>query len=154
MRHIADSLQWRNIDNEFKEFGNEVRNIRFGLSSDGINPFGNMSSRHSTWPVLLCIYNLPQWLCMKMKFNHDVMVKEPKSCMLFSRYTEDKKPRARGMVYPIGDGTIHAGPLLPYYMKVSIDSFVPAFGGTKLPVPSKADDTNHLKQKPSVDWHV
>ncbi|KAD3338451.1 hypothetical protein E3N88_33972 [Mikania micrantha] len=27
-----------------------------------------MSSRHSTWPVLLCIYNLPPWLCMKRKY--------------------------------------------------------------------------------------
>ncbi|GJY09927.1 hypothetical protein Tco_0378112 [Tanacetum coccineum] len=45
MRHLADSLQWRNIDNEFKEFGDEIRNIRFGLSSDGINPFGNISPK-------------------------------------------------------------------------------------------------------------
>ncbi|XP_022002359.1 uncharacterized protein LOC110899776 [Helianthus annuus] len=68
LRHVADSPQWRNIDNMFPEFGNETRNIRFGLSSDGFNPFGNMSSRHSTWPVLLCIYNLPPWLCMKRKY--------------------------------------------------------------------------------------
>ncbi|KAI3679500.1 hypothetical protein L2E82_51279 [Cichorium intybus] len=68
MRHVADSPQWENIDSEFTEFGCEIRNIRFGLSSDGINPFGNMSSRHSTWPVLLCIYNLPPWLCMKRKY--------------------------------------------------------------------------------------
>ncbi|PWA38281.1 ulp1 protease family, C-terminal catalytic domain-containing protein [Artemisia annua] len=66
---------------------------------------------------------------------------EPKSCMLFSPYTEDTTPIARGMVYPIGDGTIHGGQLIPYYMKVSIDSFIPAFGYTKLPVLSKADDT-------------
>ena len=26
------------------------------------------SSGHSTWPVTLCIYNLPPWLCMKRKF--------------------------------------------------------------------------------------
>ncbi|XP_023756442.3 uncharacterized protein LOC111904991 [Lactuca sativa] len=68
MRHVADSPQWRNIDSNFEEFGKEIRNIRFGLSSDGINPFGSMSSRHSTWPVLLCIYNLPPWLCMKRKY--------------------------------------------------------------------------------------
>ncbi|KAL4561270.1 hypothetical protein LXL04_033434 [Taraxacum kok-saghyz] len=68
IRHVADSPQWRNIDYEFKEFGDEIRNIRFGLSSDGINPFGNMSTQHSTWPVLLCIYNLPPWLCMKRKY--------------------------------------------------------------------------------------
>ncbi|GKA58505.1 uncharacterized protein Tco_0757693 [Tanacetum coccineum] len=68
MRHVADSLQWRNIDNSFEEFGGDIRNIRLGLSSDGFNPFGNMSSCHSTWPVLLCNYNLPPWLCMKRKY--------------------------------------------------------------------------------------
>jgi hypothetical protein len=68
LRHVADSPQWRHIDNMYPEFAKEIRNIRFGLSSDGINPFGNMSSRHSTWPVLLCIYNLPPWLCMKRKY--------------------------------------------------------------------------------------
>ncbi|XP_071708293.1 uncharacterized protein [Rutidosis leptorrhynchoides] len=68
IRHVADSLQWRNIDNDFEEFGDEIRNIRFGLSLDGFNPFGDLSSRYSTWPVLLCIYNLPSWLCMKRKY--------------------------------------------------------------------------------------
>ncbi|GJY53588.1 uncharacterized protein Tco_0445252 [Tanacetum coccineum] len=67
IRHVAHSPQWRNIDN-IENFGEEIRNIRFGLSSDEINPFGNMSSRHNTWPVLLCIYNLPPWLCMKRKY--------------------------------------------------------------------------------------
>ena len=67
--------------------------------------------------------------------------------MLFSPYTEDMTPIARGMVYPVGDGTIHGEQLIPYYMKVSIDTFVPAFGDTKLPVLSKADDTiTMLKQ--------
>ncbi|XP_022032165.1 uncharacterized protein LOC110933243 [Helianthus annuus] len=68
LRHVADSPQWRNIDNMYPEFGEENRNIRFGFSSDGINPFGNMSSLRSTWPVLLCIYNLPPWLAMKRKY--------------------------------------------------------------------------------------
>nr|GFA14624.1 hypothetical protein [Tanacetum cinerariifolium] len=68
MRHVADSPQWKNIDRDFKKFGSEIRNIRFGLCSDGINPFKILSSRHSTWPVLLSIYNLPPWLCMKRKY--------------------------------------------------------------------------------------
>ncbi|KAL4573860.1 hypothetical protein LXL04_020680 [Taraxacum kok-saghyz] len=68
IRHVADSPQWRNIDSKFQEFGAEIRNIRFGLSSDGFNPFGSLSSRHSTWPVLMCIYNLPPWLCMKRRY--------------------------------------------------------------------------------------
>ena len=68
LRHPADSAQWRNFDRSFEEFGAEPRNIRLGLSTDGMNPFGNMSSRHSTWPVNLCMYNLPPWLCMKRKY--------------------------------------------------------------------------------------
>ena len=29
--------------------------MRFGLSTDGMNPFGEMSSGHSTWPVTMHI---------------------------------------------------------------------------------------------------
>ena len=39
-----------------------------GLSSDRMNPFGNLSTNHSSWPILLMIYNLPPWLCMKQKY--------------------------------------------------------------------------------------
>jgi hypothetical protein len=56
------------FDWKHKDFAAEVRNIRFGLSTDGMNPFGETSNSHSTWPVILCIYNLPSWLCMKRKF--------------------------------------------------------------------------------------
>ena len=33
-----------------------------------MNPYGSLSSQHSTWPVLMTIYNLPPWLCMKRKY--------------------------------------------------------------------------------------
>nr|CAD40434.3 OSJNBa0035B13.7 [Oryza sativa Japonica Group] len=68
LRHPADGSQWQNIDRKFKDFGKYTRNIRFGLSTDGMNPFGEMSSGHSSWPVTMCIYNLLPWLCMKRKY--------------------------------------------------------------------------------------
>jgi hypothetical protein len=68
LRHPTDGSQWRKIDRTYPNFALDVRNIRFALSTDGMNPFGEMSSSHSTWPVTLCIYNLPPWLCMKQKF--------------------------------------------------------------------------------------
>ncbi|XP_019168110.1 PREDICTED: uncharacterized protein LOC109163850 [Ipomoea nil] len=68
LRHPVDSPQWRNIDRRWPDFGSENRNLRLGLCTDGMNPHGNMSSRHSTWPVLLVVYNLPPWLCMKRKY--------------------------------------------------------------------------------------
>ncbi|XP_068466379.1 uncharacterized protein [Phaseolus vulgaris] len=79
LRHPADSLQWKNIDKEFPEFGKESRNLRLGLATDGMNPFGNLSSNHSSWPVLLVIYNLPPALCMKRKYMMlSMMISGPK----------------------------------------------------------------------------
>ena len=52
----------------YLEFGQDLRNLRVDLASDGMNPFGNLSCNHSSWPVLLMIYNLPPWLCMKRKY--------------------------------------------------------------------------------------
>lgn len=35
------------------------------MSTDGMNPFSNQSTKYSTWPVLLVNYNMPPTLCMK-----------------------------------------------------------------------------------------
>src|ERR1043165_8506954 len=67
-RHPADSPQWMKIDNDYPEFGKEARNLRLALSTDGMNPHGIQSISHSIWPVILMIYNLPPWLCMKRKY--------------------------------------------------------------------------------------
>ena len=58
------------------DFAGDARNIWF---ADGINPFGEQSSNQSIWPVTLCIYNLPPWLCMKRKFiMMPVLIQGPK----------------------------------------------------------------------------
>lgn len=68
LRHPADTPQWKTLDYEFPEFADDPRNLRLGLCTDGINPFGIKGTQYSCWPVMLCIYNLPSWLCMKRKF--------------------------------------------------------------------------------------
>ena len=68
LRHPADSPQWKTIDQLYPEFAQDARNLRVALASDGMNPFGNLSSNHSLWPILLIIYNLPPWLCIKRKY--------------------------------------------------------------------------------------
>ena len=79
LRHPADGSQWRKIDRAFSDFAKDARNIRFGLSTDGFNPFGEFSSSHSTWPVTLCMFNLPGWMCMKRKFIiMPVLIQGPK----------------------------------------------------------------------------
>ncbi|GKA72488.1 ulp1 protease family, C-terminal catalytic domain-containing protein [Tanacetum coccineum] len=77
MRHVADSLQWRNIDNSFEEFGGDIRNIQLGLCSSGFNPFGNMSTSYSTSPVLLCNYNLPPWKMIYMGHQRSLLRNHP-----------------------------------------------------------------------------
>jgi hypothetical protein len=66
--HHVDGIQWRNFDRKHIDFAMELRNIRFRLSTNEMNSFGETCSSHSTWPVTLCIYNLPSWHCIKRKF--------------------------------------------------------------------------------------
>ncbi|XP_050280569.1 uncharacterized protein LOC126721563 [Quercus robur] len=65
MRHPADSDAWKMFDSKHLHFSSDPHNVKLGLAADGFNPFGIMSTSHSTWPVMLVPYNLPPWLCMK-----------------------------------------------------------------------------------------
>jgi hypothetical protein len=53
LRHPVGGSRWRKIDREFKDFAGDAMNLRFGLSTYGMNPFGEKSSSHSTWPVTM-----------------------------------------------------------------------------------------------------
>ncbi|XP_048493274.1 uncharacterized protein LOC125493794 [Beta vulgaris subsp. vulgaris] len=68
LKHPTDAPKWKGINRLHKTFAGEDRNLRLGLCTDGMNPFGNLSSQDGTWPVLLVIYNLPPWFCMKWKY--------------------------------------------------------------------------------------
>ena len=45
LRHPADSPQWKAIDCLYFDFGAEPRNLRLGLATGGMNPYGNLSMR-------------------------------------------------------------------------------------------------------------
>ncbi|KAL0537001.1 hypothetical protein IC582_025969 [Cucumis melo] len=68
LRHPADSPAWKLVDLKWSNFGSKPRNIRLALLANGINSHGEMSSKYSCWPVVIVIYNLPPWLCIKRKF--------------------------------------------------------------------------------------
>ncbi|XP_052115489.1 uncharacterized protein LOC107478330 [Arachis duranensis] len=71
LRHPADSPAWKTFDSLHSNFALEPQNVRMGLASDGFNPYKTMSSRYSIWPVVLTIYNLPPWDCIK---QHSMML--------------------------------------------------------------------------------
>src|ERR1044072_3664057 len=67
------------IDNDYPEFGKEARNLRLAFSTVGMNPHGIQSISHNTWSVILMIYNLPPWLCMKCKYMMlSMLISRPK----------------------------------------------------------------------------
>ena len=68
MRSVADSKQWKAIDEKYPDFASVVTNLCLGLVGDGIIPFKNNALKHSTWLLLITIYNLPPWLLTKKFF--------------------------------------------------------------------------------------
>ena len=59
LRHPADSLAWRKIDDTWPIIKEDPRNLKLGLSADSINSHSSMSSNYNCWPVILFICNLP-----------------------------------------------------------------------------------------------
>ena len=68
VRSVFDSKAWKHIDDTWTEFAAEPRHVRLGLALDGMNPFADLLTRHSTWPVMTLNYNLPPWLVTKKFF--------------------------------------------------------------------------------------
>jgi hypothetical protein len=47
IQHPVDGRQWKQFDLAHQEdFCNDPRNIRFGLNTDGMSPFGEMRNPH------------------------------------------------------------------------------------------------------------
>jgi hypothetical protein len=69
----------KKIDLQYSKFAMESRNIRFALSTGGMNPFGENRTVHSTWLVILAMYNIPTWLCHKRKYLMlSILIQGPK----------------------------------------------------------------------------
>jgi hypothetical protein len=69
MKSVADSPAWDHVDTHVDPtFKLDPRNMRFGLALDGVNPFKHNNTQHSTWPILMLLYNLPPFLVTKFFF--------------------------------------------------------------------------------------
>ncbi|XP_025682531.1 uncharacterized protein [Arachis hypogaea] len=79
LRHPRDGEGWKAFDRRYTNFSGDPRNVRLALASDGFNPYGNLSSKYSIWPVILIPYNLPPWICMKQtNFILSMIIPGPK----------------------------------------------------------------------------
>ena len=78
LKHPANSEVWKSFDSKYIEFSSEPHNVRLGLVADGFNPYENMSSTYSTWPVFLILYNLLPSMCMK-RYSFILLIPSPTS---------------------------------------------------------------------------
>ena len=80
MRSVADSYQWQEISRLYPEFQDVATHLRLALVVDGVCPHGHQNSKHSTWIVLIAIYNFPGWLTTKKFFlNLSLLIPGPKA---------------------------------------------------------------------------
>jgi hypothetical protein len=66
--HAPDNKAWQHIDSTWLDFAIEPKNVKLGLATDGVNPFGETNNSHSTWPILILNYNVPPWVVTKNFF--------------------------------------------------------------------------------------
>jgi hypothetical protein len=55
LRHPANGEAWKSFDLLHPNLSMDTRNVRLGLTSDGFNPFGNMSTSHSISFILTLV---------------------------------------------------------------------------------------------------
>jgi hypothetical protein len=68
MGHPSNGEACKVLDMFDADFASDARNIRFGLATDGFDPFSSNSAPYSCWPIFAVLYNLPLSLCMKFEF--------------------------------------------------------------------------------------
>ena len=65
LRMPADGSAFRNIEEKWPQFKEEPRNARLSLAADGVNPFRELRSTCSVWPVFVINHNIPPWMSIK-----------------------------------------------------------------------------------------
>ena len=61
----ADGSALNYIEEKWPFFKEEPRNVRLSLPVDGVNPFGELRSTYSVWPVFVINNNLHPWMSIK-----------------------------------------------------------------------------------------
>ena len=52
----------------YPKFAQDPHNVRLRLCTNGFNPYDQSDKVYSCWLVILTLYNLPPWICMKREF--------------------------------------------------------------------------------------
>ena len=61
----AYGYAFRDMEEKWAHFKEEPRNLRISLAVDHINPFSQMKSIYTVWPIFVINNNIPPWLSIK-----------------------------------------------------------------------------------------
>jgi hypothetical protein len=65
LRMPVDGSVFREIEEKWADFKDEPHNVRLSLAADGVNPFGELRSIYSVWPIFVINNNIPPWMSIK-----------------------------------------------------------------------------------------
>ena len=65
LRMSANGSALNNIKEKWSIFKDEPRNVRLPLAVGSFNPFGELRSTYSVWPIFIINNNLPPWMSIK-----------------------------------------------------------------------------------------
>ena len=65
IRMPADGFAFRDMEEKWPHFKEEPRNLRIYLAANGVNPFAQMKSIYTVWPIFVIINNIPPWFSIK-----------------------------------------------------------------------------------------
>jgi hypothetical protein len=63
----ADGYAFMEIAAKWLEFIDEPHNVRISLATNGVNPFGEIMSVYSVWPIFVINNNIPPWMSIKLE---------------------------------------------------------------------------------------
>jgi hypothetical protein len=74
LRMPTDGSALNYIEEKWPIFKEEPRNVILSLAADGVNPFGELRSTYSVWPVFVINNNLPPWMSIKREHTMLAMI--------------------------------------------------------------------------------
>ena len=65
MRMPADGSAFKEIEETWSHFKEELRNLKLSLAADGVNPYRDMISIYLVWPIFVINNKIPPWMSIK-----------------------------------------------------------------------------------------
>jgi hypothetical protein len=65
LRMPADGSAFREIEEKSTDFKDEPHNVRLSLATNDVNPFKELMSIYSVWPIFVINNNIPPWMSIK-----------------------------------------------------------------------------------------